>query len=161
MQGEKHRVHISVVIVCAVFTILMIFLAGAGALSAYEISAHGKVASARVVETQRGAKSENVTVEFTTADGQHVRAKLQNVGGKPGTVIKVKYLPDHPSTEVEKVGSHANAWWTAGPAVLAIVSAVLTVGLATGRLTVEDNRLVRARKRRPDPYWQDGTGQYE
>jgi hypothetical protein len=44
---------------------------------------------------------------------------------------------------------------------MAVVSAVLTVGLATGRLTVEDNRLVRARKRRTTPYWQDGTGQFE
>jgi hypothetical protein len=161
MQGEKHRVHISVVIVCAVFTILMALLAMAGIWAAYEISAHGKIASARVVEKRTGGKSTSVIVDFTTTSGKHVRAKLQGVDEKPGTVIKVKYLPDNPTSEVEKVGSHSTAWWTAGPAFMAIVSAVLTVGLATGRLTVEDNRLVRARKRRPDPYWQDGTGQFE
>jgi hypothetical protein len=161
MQGEKHRVHISVVIVCAVFTIFMALLAGAGVLSIYELSTHGKVASARVVEKQRTAKSENAIVEFTTAKGQHVRAKVQGVSDKRGAVIKVRYLPNHPAHEVEKVGSHSTALWTAGPAFVAVVLAVLTVGAATGRLVVVDNRLVRARKRRSDPYGPDGTGQFE
>jgi hypothetical protein len=161
MRGEKQRVNISIVIVGAALTILMALLAGAGVLSIYELSAHGKIASARVVEKQRTTKSENAIVEFTTANGQHVRAKVQGVSDKPGAVIKVKYLPNYPANEVEKVGSHSTAWWTGGPALTAVVLAVLTVGLATGRLVVVDNRLVRARKRRSDPYWQDGTGQFE
>ena len=160
MQGEKKRVHMSVVIVCGVFTIFMALLAMAGIWSAYDMAAHGKVASARVVDKRSTGKSEAAIVEFTTASGKHVRTKVQDVSEKPGTVIRVKYLPDSPAADVEKAGSHSTALWAGGPSFVGLVSAVLTVGLATGRLVVENNRVVRAR-RRSAPHWHGGTGEFD
>lgn len=150
----------SVIIVCAVFTIFMALLALAGIASAYAISTHGKIASARVVEQRKGVKHSAVIVDFTTAGGQHVRTEVDDVDEKPGTVIKVKYLPDSPDSSVEEVGSHSTVLWAGGPTVVTVVSAVLTVGLATGRLVIVDNRLVRARRRRSASQRQDGTGQF-
>jgi hypothetical protein len=147
MQGERARPY--VIVICVVFTIIMALLAFAGFATVYEMSARGKVASARVVEKPKLGKSGLAIVEFTTDTGRHVRVKIPNVKEKAGATIRVNYLPGHPDDSVEKVGSHSNALWAGGPAFMTLVSAVLTVGLATGRLLIKDERrIVRARRRR-------------
>ena len=127
----------------SVLTVIFTLLAGVSILMRYDMAQRGKTATARVLETHSG-KYSHVVVEFTTAAGQHIRARVDGVDEKPGTIIRVTYLPDEPKN-VEKTGGHAYVYWIGAPATMAVLSFVLTLGLATGRLTTQGNRIVRTR----------------
>jgi hypothetical protein len=142
-MGEKARPGISAVIAGSVVTVFCALFAAVGVLVNYDLNRHGKIASARVLETQSGRNS-HVTVEFTTAAGQRVRTRVNDVDEKPGTIIRVKYLPDDPKNGIKKAGGHSDAVWIGGAATMAVLMAVLTLGLATGRLVVQGGRVARA-----------------
>ena len=141
-MGDKAERSVAAVIAGGVLTIVCALFAGAGLVVNHDLSRHGKVTSARVLETRSGRNS-HVIVEFTTAAGQRVRATVTDVDEKPGTIIRVRYLPDDPKS-IQKVGSHSDAVWIGGAAVMAVLMAALTVGLATGRLGVHGGRVTRA-----------------
>lgn len=109
------------------------------------MAAHGKVASARVVKRVSEARGTASIVEFTTDRGRHVRVKAQEVDEEPGATVPVRYLPDDPTHNVEREDSHDNAWDAGRPTFVTIVMAVLTLGLATGRLAIDGKRIVRTR----------------
>jgi hypothetical protein len=141
-MGKITGPSIPAVIAAGVAAILCALFAAMGILVNYDLNRHGKIASARVLETQSGRNS-HVTVEFTTAAGQRVRTRVNDVDERPGTIIRVKYLPDDPQNGIKKAGSHSDAAWIGGLALTAALMALLTLGVATGRLVVRGGRIAR------------------
>ena len=87
-------------------------------------------------------------VDFTTADGRRVRARVDGTSKKPGTTIRVRYLPEDPGNDIEEAGSNYHLWAAMGPALGAVIGGVLTVGIGTGRLAVRGRRIIIVRRGR-------------
>jgi hypothetical protein len=93
------------------------------------LNAKGVVTEARVLEVFDGRRQSWVRVEFTTRDGDVVRAKCYDcsVDVADGESIRIRYLPDAPEADVGTVDARGHKRTLLLTLVCAVVFAALTV----------------------------------